>query len=64
MEGSPFRSRMIPSIDLRPAAFHGEHTRELCSTLLGMDEAEIDALFEAGVLEEPLPEHQLAAPTG
>jgi crotonobetainyl-CoA:carnitine CoA-transferase CaiB-like acyl-CoA transferase len=61
MENSPFRSRMIPSVRIAPAAFHGEHTRELCASLLDMDEAEIDGLFESGVLEEPLPEHRPAA---
>ena len=60
MENSPFRSREIPSIRVGPAPFHGEHTRELCSSVLGLGDHEIDALFEAGVLEEPLPEHRPA----
>jgi crotonobetainyl-CoA:carnitine CoA-transferase CaiB-like acyl-CoA transferase len=32
----------------------GEHTREICRELLGMDEAEIDALLASGALEGPL----------
>jgi crotonobetainyl-CoA:carnitine CoA-transferase CaiB-like acyl-CoA transferase len=40
-------------VRVAPAPQHGEHTREICATILGLDEAEIDALLEAGVLEEP-----------
>ena len=55
MEQGPFRSRAIPPVRITPAPEHGEHTREICATVLGLEEGEIDALFAAGVLEEPLP---------
>jgi crotonobetainyl-CoA:carnitine CoA-transferase CaiB-like acyl-CoA transferase len=38
---------------LRPAPRLGEHTREICRTVLGLADAEIDALVAAGVVEEP-----------
>jgi crotonobetainyl-CoA:carnitine CoA-transferase CaiB-like acyl-CoA transferase len=31
----------------------GEHTREICRDLLGMADAEIDALLASGALERP-----------
>ncbi len=54
MEQGPFRSRAIPPVRLSPAPQHGAHTREICADLLGLEEPEIDALFAAGVLEEPV----------
>ena len=54
MENGPFRSRSIPPIRVSPAPQHGEHTREICATVLGLSQPEIEALFAAGVLEEPL----------
>ena len=59
LENGPFRSRSIPPVRVSPAPEHGEHTREICATVLGLSEPEIEALFAAGVLEEPLP-----VPTG
>ena len=63
MENGPFRSRSIPPVRITPAPLHGEHTREICSTLLGLTESEIDELFVAGVLEnsESVPAGALAA---
>jgi crotonobetainyl-CoA:carnitine CoA-transferase CaiB-like acyl-CoA transferase len=55
MEGGPFRSRAIPLVRITPAPQHGEHTREICATLLGLRESEIEELLAAGVLEEPQP---------
>jgi crotonobetainyl-CoA:carnitine CoA-transferase CaiB-like acyl-CoA transferase len=55
MESGPFRARAIPPVRITPAPLHGEHTREICATLLGLTESEIEALFAAGVLEEPRP---------
>jgi len=52
-ELGPFRSRAIGPVRITPAPQHGEHTREICATVLGLEEDEIDALFAAGVLEEP-----------
>ncbi|WP_433444219.1 CaiB/BaiF CoA transferase family protein [Nonomuraea sp. CA-141351] len=39
--------------ELRPAPLAGEHTRLVATKLLGLAEPEIQALIEAGVLEEP-----------
>ncbi len=55
MEGGPFRSRAVPPVRITPAPLHGEHTREICATLLGLTESEIEELFAAGVLEESQP---------
>ena len=54
LEDGPFRSRDIPPVRVTPAPQHGEHTREICATVLGLSPPEIEALFAAGVLEEPL----------
>jgi crotonobetainyl-CoA:carnitine CoA-transferase CaiB-like acyl-CoA transferase len=51
-EGGPCRARRLPEPELRPAPFHGQHTREVCRQLLDMTDAEVDALVERGVLEE------------
>jgi crotonobetainyl-CoA:carnitine CoA-transferase CaiB-like acyl-CoA transferase len=55
LENGPFRSRRVPPIRVSPAPQHGEHTREICAKVLGLPEPEIEALFAAGVLEEPPP---------
>jgi crotonobetainyl-CoA:carnitine CoA-transferase CaiB-like acyl-CoA transferase len=53
VEDAPFRSERIPApLDSR-APEPGEHTREICSTLLGLDDAEIERLVAAGALEAP-----------
>ena len=51
LDGGAFRGELMIGPDIRPAPALGEHTREICRTLLGLDEAEIDRLFAAGVLE-------------
>ncbi len=53
IERAPFRSERIPPPVLRRAPAAGEHTREVCRELLGMDEREIERLLAAGVIEEP-----------
>ena len=55
LENGPFRSRSIPPVRVSPAPQHGEHTREICATVLGLSQPEVEALFAAGVLEEPPP---------
>jgi crotonobetainyl-CoA:carnitine CoA-transferase CaiB-like acyl-CoA transferase len=55
LEDGPFRSRSVAPVRVSPAPQHGEHTREICATVLGLPQPEIEALFAAGVLEEPLP---------
>ena len=55
LEDGPFRSRHVPPVRVTPAPQHGEHTREICATVLGLSPPEIETLFAAGVLEEPTP---------
>ena len=56
LEDGPFRSRHIRPVRVTPAPQHGEHTREICASVLGLSQPEIDALLAAGVLEEPVVE--------
>jgi crotonobetainyl-CoA:carnitine CoA-transferase CaiB-like acyl-CoA transferase len=49
-ETRPAPSRHLPAADLRPAPMPGEHTREICHELLGMDAEETERLIAAGVL--------------
>ncbi|RAY16174.1 CoA transferase [Actinomadura craniellae] len=52
-ENGPATFRDVADPELRPAPLAGEHTREVCTKVLGMPAAEIDALVVAGALEEP-----------
>ena len=61
LEAGPFRSRTLPPVRIGPAPRHGEHTREICATLLGLSEPEIAALLARGVLEVPETTEALAA---
>jgi crotonobetainyl-CoA:carnitine CoA-transferase CaiB-like acyl-CoA transferase len=56
LENGPFRSRSVPPVRVTPAPQHGEHTREICASVLGLSQPEIDTLLAAGVLEEPMVE--------
>ena len=47
------RFSSIPDPALRPAPLTGEHTREICASLLRMKTDEIDRLVAAGVLQPP-----------
>ncbi len=49
-ETSPSLFARIPRADLRPAPMAGEHTREICQKVLGLDTDEIDRLIADGVL--------------
>jgi crotonobetainyl-CoA:carnitine CoA-transferase CaiB-like acyl-CoA transferase len=49
-ETGPAPYRNIPPAEQRPAPMPGEHTREVCQTVLGMDTADIDRLIADGVL--------------
>jgi crotonobetainyl-CoA:carnitine CoA-transferase CaiB-like acyl-CoA transferase len=53
MEGPAFRGGDLPEPIVEPAPLLGEHTREIASRLLGLSDAEIADLIEAGVLEDP-----------
>jgi crotonobetainyl-CoA:carnitine CoA-transferase CaiB-like acyl-CoA transferase len=52
VENAPFRSERIPAPAEGRAPEPGEHTREICAELLGIDDAEVDRLLAAGALEE------------
>ncbi|ADP81396.1 CaiB/BaiF CoA transferase family protein [Pseudofrankia inefficax] len=45
----------IPDPELRPAPFQGEHTREICASLLGLADDQIDELVRDAVLQ-PAPD--------
>jgi crotonobetainyl-CoA:carnitine CoA-transferase CaiB-like acyl-CoA transferase len=47
--GSPIRLDPTPE-PVRPPPALGQHTREVLATLLGLDDAAIDALVAAGVV--------------
>ncbi|MBX7455135.1 CoA transferase [Mycolicibacterium sp. 3033] len=49
-ETAPAPYRRIPRAPLRPAPMPGEHTREICTRVLGLTPEHIDALVAAGVL--------------
>ena len=51
-EGPAFRGSDLPDIDLFPAPRLGEHTRDLCRDLLGLDDAQVDELVGRDVLFE------------
>jgi crotonobetainyl-CoA:carnitine CoA-transferase CaiB-like acyl-CoA transferase len=54
IEHAPFRSELISAPANTPAPEPGEHTREICTGLLGMDPDDVDRLLASGVLEEPV----------
>jgi crotonobetainyl-CoA:carnitine CoA-transferase CaiB-like acyl-CoA transferase len=49
-ETGPAQFRHIPPSEQRPAPMPGEHTRQVCHQLLGLDAAEIDRLIAGGAL--------------
>jgi crotonobetainyl-CoA:carnitine CoA-transferase CaiB-like acyl-CoA transferase len=51
-EGPAFHAASIPEPLVAPAPALGQHTREICRTLLKMDDAEVSKLVADGVLEE------------
>ena len=53
LEGPAFRGSDLAGPLVRPAPELGEHTRQLARALLGLEDAQIARLLEAGILEEP-----------
>jgi crotonobetainyl-CoA:carnitine CoA-transferase CaiB-like acyl-CoA transferase len=51
LEGPAFFGPAIAPPVEEPAPWLGEHTEEICTSLLGLDPAEVQRLIEAGVLE-------------
>ncbi len=49
-ETGPAPYRNIPPAELRPAPMPGQHTREVCRKIFGLDAGEIDRLIRDGVL--------------
>jgi crotonobetainyl-CoA:carnitine CoA-transferase CaiB-like acyl-CoA transferase len=60
VENGPCLARNLAEPELHPAPYDGQHTREICRTLLGLDDAAIDDLVAHGVLDE-LSERDAAA---
>ncbi len=53
LEGAAFEASGMPDPLVTPAPALGQHTREICREILGLDDARIDALIAEGALEEP-----------
>jgi crotonobetainyl-CoA:carnitine CoA-transferase CaiB-like acyl-CoA transferase len=51
-EGPAFHATSIPEPIVAPAPALGEHTREICRTILRMEDADVSKLVAEGVLEE------------
>ncbi|WP_433306901.1 CoA transferase [Actinoplanes sp. CA-030573] len=55
-ENGPAVFANVPDPELGPAPLAGEHSRDVLARVLGLPEDRIDALIEAGVVEQPAPE--------
>jgi crotonobetainyl-CoA:carnitine CoA-transferase CaiB-like acyl-CoA transferase len=62
VDNAPFRSQRIPAPAEIPAPEPGEHTREICTGLLGLMTDDVDRLIACGVLEEPARSLQVGEP--
>jgi crotonobetainyl-CoA:carnitine CoA-transferase CaiB-like acyl-CoA transferase len=52
LEGPAFHASRLSEPITDPAPFLGEHTREICASLLGYSDREVDLLIEKGLLTE------------
>lgn len=52
-EGPAFTGSAMAPARIEQAPVLGQHTREICRELLGLDDAAIDALVASGALEDP-----------
>ncbi len=59
LEGPPFLGSDLPEVVTEPAPLLGEHTRDIARELLGLTDAEIEALIEEGVIEDPPAEFKI-----
>jgi crotonobetainyl-CoA:carnitine CoA-transferase CaiB-like acyl-CoA transferase len=55
LDGAAFHGDLMVGPDVRRAPMLGEHTREIATSVLGLDDAEVDKLLAAGVLETTPP---------
>ncbi|HXY92315.1 MAG TPA: CoA transferase [Acidimicrobiia bacterium] len=55
LDGAAFQGDLMAGPDVRQAPTIGEHTRSLATTLLGLDDDEVDKLLAAGALETTPP---------
>jgi crotonobetainyl-CoA:carnitine CoA-transferase CaiB-like acyl-CoA transferase len=53
LEGPSFRASGMSEVQVFQAPLLGEHTREICREILGLDDSEIEKLVAAGTLEVP-----------
>jgi crotonobetainyl-CoA:carnitine CoA-transferase CaiB-like acyl-CoA transferase len=58
LEGPAFAASGMSDVVIAPAPELGAHTREIARTLLGMGDAQIEALVAEGALEDPPPPRQ------
>jgi crotonobetainyl-CoA:carnitine CoA-transferase CaiB-like acyl-CoA transferase len=54
LEGPCWHATGMADANIFQAPRLGEHTREICVELLGMEDAEVDRLLASGALEGPL----------
>ena len=53
LEGPSYRAQRMPPPYYAQAPLLGEHTREIATELLGLDDATVEQLVGEGVLESP-----------
>jgi crotonobetainyl-CoA:carnitine CoA-transferase CaiB-like acyl-CoA transferase len=58
LEGPAFAADGMSDVYVAPSPELGQHTREIARALLGMSDAQIDALVAEGALEDPPPPRQ------
>jgi crotonobetainyl-CoA:carnitine CoA-transferase CaiB-like acyl-CoA transferase len=58
LEGPAFAATGMSDVYVAPAPELGGHTREIARTLLGMSDAQVEALVAEGALEDPPPPRQ------
>jgi crotonobetainyl-CoA:carnitine CoA-transferase CaiB-like acyl-CoA transferase len=52
LEGAAFQASRLPPPITRPAPLLGQHTREICTSLLGHSDAQVDRMIAEGLLVE------------